>query len=226
MFDSLIDILRRAANFLQDYNGAVTAAATVAIGVFTWFLVRVSSRQAKLTKAAVEAATAQAEIAKRALTELERPYVFIFNVGRLEAEVINDDPEFSGDALFSVTYSVANYGKTPAVIERAQAGLIVAQTLVEPDRLGDYHSLIVSPILAPGEARHDLVERLVWDDFGNDEDSSIVPNLGDRSLFFAIIISYHGPFTNGHETRAYWRLNEATGRLVGLRDDPKYSCEK
>jgi hypothetical protein len=40
-------------DFLQTYNGAVTAAATVAIGAFTLVLVFVSNRQAKLTKEAI-----------------------------------------------------------------------------------------------------------------------------------------------------------------------------
>jgi hypothetical protein len=32
-------------DFLQTYNGAVTAIATVAIGAFTWVLARVTGRQ-------------------------------------------------------------------------------------------------------------------------------------------------------------------------------------
>jgi hypothetical protein len=48
---------------LQTYNGAVTAVATVAIGVFTFFLVRVSNRQARLTRDAVDAAKKSADAA-------------------------------------------------------------------------------------------------------------------------------------------------------------------
>ena len=46
-----------AFDFLQAYNAAITALATVAIGVFTYFLVRVTNRQARLTRKAIELGT-------------------------------------------------------------------------------------------------------------------------------------------------------------------------
>jgi hypothetical protein len=47
-----LDILWRIIDFLDEYNGAITAAATVFIGVFTAVLARVTGRQARLTKEA------------------------------------------------------------------------------------------------------------------------------------------------------------------------------
>jgi hypothetical protein len=41
-------------SFLQTYNGAVTAVATVFIGVFTWVLACVTNRQARLTRESIE----------------------------------------------------------------------------------------------------------------------------------------------------------------------------
>jgi hypothetical protein len=50
----------------------ITAAATASIAIFTIVLVLVTNRQAVLTKRSVR-------IAERALTELERPYLFILD---------------------------------------------------------------------------------------------------------------------------------------------------
>src|SRR6266446_7879750 len=43
-----------AIKFLNDYNGAVTAAATVFIGAFTYVLARVTRRQADLTRQSID----------------------------------------------------------------------------------------------------------------------------------------------------------------------------
>jgi hypothetical protein len=45
-----------AIDFLQAYNGAVTAVATVLIGIFTYVLARVTGRQARLTRDSIELA--------------------------------------------------------------------------------------------------------------------------------------------------------------------------
>jgi hypothetical protein len=54
-----------AIDFLQTYNGAVTASATVFIAIFTIVLACVTRRQAKLTNRAIH-------ISERALLDLER----------------------------------------------------------------------------------------------------------------------------------------------------------
>jgi len=179
------------------------------------------------TTAAAKAATRQAKIAEDSLAKLERPYLFIFNVGRLKTEKL-EDPEAEGsgdDILLSVTYSVANYGKIPAIIKHAQAGLSVAVNPISPNRLPYSHTLIVSPIFASGETRHKMVERFTWNGaYGNGEYEEIVPDFGkDNTLFFWIIIGYRGPFTDGHEIRMCWRYDEATGRFIGPHGDETYS---
>jgi hypothetical protein len=56
MFMWLSDFFWQAIDFLQTYNGAVTAAATVFIAVFTIVLAIVSRRQARLTRASIDLA--------------------------------------------------------------------------------------------------------------------------------------------------------------------------
>jgi hypothetical protein len=48
--------LWQVIDFLQAYNGAVTAVATVCIGVFTYVLARITHRQAKLTRESIDLA--------------------------------------------------------------------------------------------------------------------------------------------------------------------------
>jgi len=218
--------------FLQTYNGAVTAIATIAIGAFTFALVRVTNRQARLTKEAVIAANVQADTAKKSLTDIERPYLFVFNVGRLNTEEIVEidiEEQDSGDGLLlSVTYSLANYGKIPAIIKHAQSGLSAGADPETPERVPYSHTLITAPIVAAGEIRNEITQYLRWQgDYGNDEDGSLVPTLKDDStLFFWVIVMYRGPFTDQHETRACWRYDKSTGRFIGPHGGPEYSGEK
>ena len=54
MIDWTLWALWSTVDFLQQYNGAVTAVATILIGVFTLVLAIVTSRQAKLTREAID----------------------------------------------------------------------------------------------------------------------------------------------------------------------------
>jgi hypothetical protein len=94
----------RAIDFLQSYNGAVTALATVAIGIFTLCLVAVTNRQARLTKRT-------ADIAERALVDLERPILQIIEPFQSMGHMLSDEP----DAI-STHYKIANFGRTPATL--------------------------------------------------------------------------------------------------------------
>jgi hypothetical protein len=108
----LLDFLSRAAVFLQNFNGAITAAATVAIGVFTFVLVIVTRRQAVLTKESVR-------ISERALVDLERAYIFVQQIGGdLDPFVTMDDG--SGNPRFLVpdfSVTLVNYGRTAGNID-------------------------------------------------------------------------------------------------------------
>lgn len=113
MISVATEFLRTILNTLEAYNGAITALATATISIFTLVLVIVMRRQAILTKQSVR-------ISERALTELERPYIFF---GRIETDISsyfrpnlswnpeNTSPEF-------VLY-VVNYGRTPGNIDTA-----------------------------------------------------------------------------------------------------------
>lgn len=173
----------------------------------------------RATNAAVmsaQAGTRQAHVAEAALAQLERPYLFVFDISDLEADDYIDEAGPTGNLLLSVTYSVANYGKIPAIIKYAQAILGAGIEPPMPERLYDGHTLVAAPIFAAGERRDKVAQHHVWDgESGNDENGQTVPTLKNgESLFLWIILTYRGPFTDQHETRACWLYNESTGRFI------------
>jgi hypothetical protein len=173
--------------------------------------------------AAANAASRQAKVAEESLAKLERPYLFVFNVSPLK---VKENEQEYGHWL-TVTYTVANYGKIPAVIKHAQAGLSVFTEPQSPPPLDYHHNMVASPIFAAGEARPDNQASMQWDGgVLNDEYENLFPDLGKEELFFWVIITYRGPFSDQHETRACWRYDEDTNRFIGPHGGREYSGEK
>jgi hypothetical protein len=203
---------------------------SVQVGLFIWQLrliresLRDTEEAARVGGIAAAAATKQARIAEDNLAKLERPYIFVFNVSTLDCKEIEDIEETGH--LLKITFSVANYGKIPAIIKCAQVDLNAGPEPASPPPVNAHHNLAASPILAAGEVRHNLEEWLKWDgEVWNDEYNDFFPELGNDGLFFWVIINYRGPFSDQHETRACWRYNQRANRFIGL-DDQKFSGEK
>jgi hypothetical protein len=165
-----------------------------------------------------------ADIAERAFSDLERPYVYIFGAKGLARYSETMDPY---DFL---KYSVANYGKTPASIVSAALVINVGTGPETPIDVGPWHKLIEPPIMMPNERRDD--EKTVPDSISTSEyadeytspsDAFTVPDLKDgTNFFFWARIKYHGPFSNGHETSACWQWDQKSSRLI-LYGDEKYN---
>jgi hypothetical protein len=71
---------------------------------------------ARSTQAAARAGKDAAEIAQRSLTDLEWPYIFIFGVRHFKQD---------SDKDWFVEFTVANYGKMPAIIEGAWIDFVI-----------------------------------------------------------------------------------------------------
>jgi hypothetical protein len=154
---------------------AVLAVATLGLGVATVGLYYVSLRQLRhaeteaqrarvwrlrdderlreqinIARQSAEAGSQQARAAEAALTQLERPYVFIFGV-----RGIKQDPSAKE---FYIEYTVANYGKMPAIIEAPHIGFDISDRGEPPmpPLLHDSHNLMASPILQAGEQREQI----------------------------------------------------------------------
>jgi hypothetical protein len=224
----------RAADPIAIFTLGLVIIGGAQLAFFYWQLrfIRESLDDAKQaadsTTSAAAAATRQAKVAEDSLTKLERPYIFIFNISELETKEYVDDAGPTGDDLLSVTYSVANYGKIPAIIKYAQAGMTIGATPDSPNRLHEGHTLIAAPILAAGEVRQKIPEQYIWAGGSEfDQDGYVIPTIPPGSvLFLWIIVTYRGPFTDQHETRACWMYNESTGRFNGPWGTADYSGEK
>jgi hypothetical protein len=88
--------------FLQCYSGAVTAIATVAIGVFTFFLMYVTNRQARLTQESID-------LTKQTLTLTYRPRLHVRNV-------VLRPPLFECGQLIHGQFYVSNVGGISACV--------------------------------------------------------------------------------------------------------------
>jgi hypothetical protein len=252
---------------------AILAVATVGLGFATVGLYRVNQSQFRhavietqrarvnrlrdderlreqmdIARQNADAASQQARAAEAALTQLERPYVFIFGV-----RGIKQDAE-SGE--FYVEYAVANYGKMPAIIESPNVGFEISDRVEPPmpPRIHDGHQLVASPILQAGEQRKKIrayfpagmvgpdinvvietiraadVEpnQILYGDGTEEEPRTVFPTFNTPEgfdVFFRAVIQYRGPFTSGHETAALWLLNPSAFEFA-VRGGEEYNYVK
>ena len=101
------DIFTTALEFLDKYNGAVTAVATAFIAIFTIVLVFVTGRQARLTTAALN-------LARQEFVATHRPRVI---VRYIQGPFENDE----GRQFYWITF--VNIGVNRAIIEAFGADL-------------------------------------------------------------------------------------------------------
>ena len=242
---------QQAAPFVADNHDAIVAVAMALIALFVLGLWRSTSRllhvgQRQLASvqgaaaeqsaligrsvaAATEAAAASrrhAKTAQRALEELERPYLFVFGVKYLKI-----DAERSGELEPFVEYTVANYGKTPAIVENIGAGFEAASEEPQaPFQVDDVNPLVVAPILAPQEKRGPVKHYYPTDgavpDFkfigsGPFSSFAVLETKPNEDLLFRVVIEYRGPFGSEHKTSACWAYDKLTDTFVprGGRQD-------
>jgi hypothetical protein len=207
-------IIHDAAGF---FTFALVVVGIVQLCLFYWQL-RLINKSLVPAEDAAKAAVTQADIAKDTLTKVQRPYVFVFGVDRLQ----------TGNKVPAVTpflkFSVANYGQTPAVIENVGAGFYAGEFPEAPLRVDDDHDLLVSPVLRPGEFRENLhaiiPEPFIAEGLGiivNIEEGTTypVPKIEpNEDLFFRVTVQYRGPFSDEHITSATWVYHKTFGHFV------------
>lgn len=96
-FWSLVDLLQR-------YNGAVTAVATVLIGIFTLVLALVTGRQARLTRETIE-------VARQEFISSHRPKIIVHSV-----EITHNSVPMRNEPTVGASVVYFNVGDTPARI--------------------------------------------------------------------------------------------------------------
>jgi hypothetical protein len=191
-------------------------------------------RSTRAAQKSAVAATVQARVSEDALTQLERPYIFIFDVKNIIYDAVLEK--------FYVEYSVANYGKIPAIIEGAWIGFVFSDRgePQSPTPMEDSHALLVSPIFQSGEkrvnikeyvpngmAKSDIIVHLPDEDFGfTAAPARITPvwNVAEgNEIFFRVIIKYRGPFSIGHETSNLWLADYPSPGQLAQRGGKEYN---
>src|SRR5262249_36392494 len=148
-----------------------------------------------------DASEKSAAVAHDALTQLERPYIFIFGAKQIfEAEDSKD---------FYTTYTVANYGKLPAIIEGAWIDWVISDKAEPPSPplLEDGHTLMTAPIFGAGEKRESL-KGYIPQGMSTGEIVARIDNTPSKTVavapvfdvpegfdvYFRAVIKYRGPF--------------------------------
>lgn len=184
------------------FTGCLAVIGLMQLAVFAWQARRLR-QTVEATKEAADAANKSADVAEKALTLVERPYVFAFSVSKFHiSENLNP----------AITYEVANFGKTPAIIQSAHAALENIESnlsaVLEVDR---NHALVSAPILSAGETRKGIEEEIPDNMVNFITTDRYTPDLKHgEDLFLRVIIRYRGPFTEGHESSFCWRYNAHT----------------
>jgi hypothetical protein len=198
------------------------ARYTLYLAVLTGGLVVVSAWQGIFLLRADRTARMSAEAAQAQainFTKLERPYIYIFDAKGL---LLDDERE---DPYHYLTYTVANYGKTPATIDGVFVGISVGSLPGELHQRFGWHELLVSPILTSDQKREKLmaiIPELIPIGEYADEDvaPTPIPELPDgEEFFFQVLIKYHGPFSSRHETSVCWRWDMRSLRPVYFDND-------
>jgi hypothetical protein len=189
---------------LATYTKALFIATGI-LALITAGLVVVGFFQVRDAKAAIAAAVKSANVAERALTDLERPYLFILDYNWLLVDAAKEIGAETGWA-----YIVANVGKLPAVITRVSSGTRFGRSIPPLNDEPAIAELLTAPLIGADERRK------VKQSLSNDDDprheceirggKAIIPGIAFKTggVIVKICIEYDGPLTRGHVTTACW----------------------
>lgn len=180
--------------------------ATALLVFVTAGLVVLGFIQSGDSKRSIAAAEMSAKTAERALTELERPYLFVLDYNWLLKERAAAENKKVG-----WIYSVVNAGKLPAIIKNVTFGLTFGDTIPALEDVPKINDLITGPVVGGGEKRV-LTQALSESDAGQSLEFeikgglAIIPAIAFNAgrVIAKISIEYDGPITKGHVTTACW----------------------
>jgi hypothetical protein len=181
----------------------------------------------KDAESAALAARQSADTAKEAFTKLERPYLFI-TLGEPPILLCPRTGHPMGTVL--ARYEITNHGKTPAIVEILSAQIsrgdhpefplqvdydnpILATRIIGPQSAGK------AEVIAPDNADFDLVRDDLDSIMGRGRSEpppyyAVNISDGTADAFVWVVVTYQGPFSEGHETSACWRYDHRTKRLI------------
>src|SRR5579863_6018518 len=185
-------------SFIDANHDGIVAAFTFVLALSTiWLWLS--------TKDAAIAAGRAAAIAERALTELERPYLFILDYNWLLVEKAQADES-------GLVYSVANGGKLPAFIKTVKFGMRFGDSIPAMEDEPAVHDLLTAPLIGGGERRQ-IIQGIADEGDGDPAREceirggmARIPTRAFQAkrVIAKISIEYDGPITAGHTTTACW----------------------
>jgi len=180
----------------------LSAIATIAIAIFTIFLVIYNKKMWETTAQSVAVAKESADAAKKSAEVLpitERAYLFIDDVKQREQHA-NTVIAYGNDRIIGINIEIKNYGHTPAIIDDSS---IKIQYRVDYPNEGDLEMLFLKPIppntiiasgkpfIHTGEIKIPRVELMAIE-------------RGDTYLFCEGEIKYKDIFKENHRTWFSW----------------------
>jgi hypothetical protein len=197
----LVAFTEELAKYTQKLFIATSALAAITLGLFF-----VAFRQVSNARRAIKVAEDSAAVARKALTELERPYLFILDYNWLLIGEAKIEGHISGSRYF-----VANGGRLPAFIKAAKFGLAFRETIPSINNMPEINDLLTAPLLAGGEKRR-VISALPVESESETRECQIrsglaaIPQvaLETKWVIAKISIEYDGPTTTGHVTTACW----------------------
>jgi hypothetical protein len=162
-----------------------------------------------------------ADISEATLRNLERPYLFVVDITQFKQDKTD---EFSPKWI---EYGVANYGKSPAIIENIEQEIIKTTAFSNIPEFGDRDRNInfINPIL-PADITHKkkhavpahCVTKFV--DRKDHRQEEIAPALEyNEWLFMRIVVKYRGAFTQGHESSLCWRYDIKSNAFIPVGEE-------
>jgi hypothetical protein len=209
MFDALTNSLLYAIDFLQTYNGAVTAAATVAIGAFNFFLVWVTNRQAHLTLDSIN-------LARKEFTATQRLKLVI-----REAHLFRITPM---NPTLGARFVVANSGAGAAEVVESHIQLEFNENVILlPLQPIDGANALGSIKIEAGESVvKECGSSIGWAQYTNEENRQM--NAREKTytkLWFRSFVVYVDQNKLRRRT-AFCRGYDAGARRFRIEDDPDY----
>lgn len=204
-------VIIKVGEILNYYGPLIAAFATIAIAAFTY---TVKKSTDKLWSATQRSAT----IAERALTELERPWIFIELVPELRG---NQDDEF--EEPYAV-FDIANHGRGPAIIEEFYGEVTSAELRPDSPLLRDEFHGIVGPgkevekckIYCPRGFKYELAVNPV----DNTQFPIPKPINDGWEVFLRMLIHYLDIGGGAHISAFCWRYDHGVCRWVKFEEEP------
>jgi hypothetical protein len=204
---------RRTADYTKDLDWWTAGLVAVAFVQMLMFAIQLAFMRRGMadTKAAADAASVSADVAKSALTDLERPWLFVdLEPGLLRCA---EPTEFCDkEAIFNLV----NYGRFPAIIDEFACTLSIGVDPATPIVRDEFHRVLApNGIISDRRAylgTTDLDDEFIWNS-AETELVSQVPRAPDGDGLFAVFsIKYRGVGNREHESLFCWRWNYTFNR--------------